>query len=95
MTDAATPAPLYTEHEASDEALLLLIRKLRKAAPDALTTVMAKLPQGAIDALGVAERRADAVRYADEAAGIAIGSRTFPDPFAAADEDADDEDESA
>lgn len=71
MTQPTTPAApaTFTAAEATDEAWLMLSRKLRRLHPEAFADVWAKLSEGATDALGAAERRADAVRFADEAAG--------------------------
>jgi hypothetical protein len=60
----------YTDTQATDEALLLLIRKLRRLHPAAFTDVMGKLPEGAREALNTADIRADRQRAADQRDGI-------------------------
>lgn len=54
----------YTEAQATDEALLLLVRKLRRQYRGAFDVIWAQLPDAAKDALGLAEARADRVRDA-------------------------------
>jgi hypothetical protein len=79
MSTAETTAPAtYTEAEATDEALLLLIRRLRRQHPEAYLAVTRSLPDGAQETLDHAEHRADLVRVADSARGIRLGSRPFP-----------------
>lgn len=56
-----------TNHEATDEALLLFIRKMRRLHPDAFGDIWAQLPEGAQTALRIAETRADVLR--DSAGG--------------------------
>lgn len=51
-----------TETQATEEALLLICRKLRRMAPDAFTTAWSQLPDGAKLALNAAEARADDLR---------------------------------
>lgn len=48
--------------EATDEAVLLLTRKLRRLHPAAYADIMSKLPAGARDALNLADVRADRLR---------------------------------
>jgi hypothetical protein len=50
------------ETEALAEAVLLLTRKMRRLHPDAFSDVWAKLPDGAKDALTLADNRADRLR---------------------------------
>lgn len=52
----------YTPAEATDEAVLLLVRKLRRLHPGAYADVMGRLSDGARDALTLADIRADLVR---------------------------------
>lgn len=51
-----------TETQATDEALLLFIRKMRRMHPDAFADVWGKVPGGAQTALLRAEMRADVYR---------------------------------
>jgi len=81
-------AETYTEQQATDEAVLLLTRKLRRLHPAACADLMAKLPDGARDALNQAEIRADRLRHYDERDGI---TREYVDRYAGL----DDEDEVA
>lgn len=53
-----------TDAEATDEAVLLLIRKLMRLQPDAYADVIKRLPRGARDAIAFSERRADVLRDA-------------------------------
>lgn len=52
----------YTDAQATDEAVLLLVRKLRRTHQDVYAEIIAKLPQGAQDALMLADQRADKLR---------------------------------
>jgi hypothetical protein len=74
-----TTETTMTETQATDEALLLLVRKMRRIHPDAFREVWAKLPDGAQTALLIAETRADThreqvgianLRYSDDPYGI-------------------------
>lgn len=67
--------PEYTTGQATDEAVLLLLRKLGRLYPDAHADLLAKLPDGAREALSLADVRADRLRATDQAAGI---TRTYP-----------------
>lgn len=90
MTETqTTTAPTYTDEQATDEAVLLMVRKLMRLHPAAYADVMAKMPEGAREALSLAERRADVQRSNDELAGIPIGTREWPTE---AIEDEEDED---
>lgn len=60
----------YTDQEATDEAVLLLVRKLRRLHPDAYIDLMDRLPEGARDALTLADQRADNLRNQDQRDGI-------------------------
>jgi hypothetical protein len=51
-----------TEAQATEEALLLITRKLQRMAPDAFAKAWGQLPDGAKVALGAAESRADLLR---------------------------------
>jgi hypothetical protein len=51
-------------HEATDEAVLLLTRKLRRLHPAEFADVWSRLPDGARDAVGWAEARAELLRDA-------------------------------
>jgi hypothetical protein len=81
----------YTDQEATDEAVLLFVRKLRRLHPDAFAAVMGRLPKGARTALMLAENRADVVRGRDRAEGIAPGMRPYPNPYELDDEDDEDD----
>lgn len=60
----------YTDQQATDEALLLLTRKLHRLHPAAHTDLMSKLPEGARHALHQADLRADTLRAYDKRDGI-------------------------
>lgn len=80
MTASASPATkTYTTEQATDEAVLLLTRKLRRLHPDVYNALIAKLPDGARDALDLADVRADSLRDADRRDGI---TRTYVGPWA-------------
>lgn len=64
----ATP---FTDAQATDEAVLMLVRKLRRLHPEACADLMAKLPEGAREALHGAEMRADTLRAYDKRDGVA------------------------
>lgn len=51
-----------TDSEATDEAVLLLVRKLRRTERDAFDRLMAKLPDDVIRALDAADLRASVYR---------------------------------
>lgn len=55
-------AKQMTDQEATDEAVLLLTRKLRRLHPEAYADLWAKLPEGARRALQRADIRADVRR---------------------------------
>jgi ABC-type nitrate/sulfonate/bicarbonate transport system substrate-binding protein len=59
----ATP---YTDAEATDEAVLIMLRKLRRLHPDAYAAVLGALSDGARDALTLADNRAERVRAIDD-----------------------------
>lgn len=52
----------FTEAEALDEAVLRITRRLRRLHPEAFEGLWAALPDGAKDALLMAEVRADKIR---------------------------------
>jgi hypothetical protein len=74
----------YTDQQATDEAVLLLVRKLRRLHPDTYVAVMTKLPEGARNALHFADLRADTLRAYDQRDGI---TREYVDPYAELDDD--------
>ena len=63
-TGNETKTEYFTEAQATDEAMLLITRKMRRLYPEAFTAVWAKLPDGAKDAIYASELRADRVRDA-------------------------------
>lgn len=89
MTDTENMPSMqtYTDAQATDEAVLLLTRKLRRLHPDVFSEIMGKLPELARQALDLADRRADVLRGVDKTAGIA---REYVDAYLSC----DDEDES-
>ena len=93
MTETpATRTEPYTDAQATDEAVLLLTRKLRRLHPDAYTDLMGRLPEGAREALHFADQRADTLRAYDRRDGI---TREYVDRFAALDDDEEGEEEAA
>jgi hypothetical protein len=96
MTDTTTattaPAVPYTDAEATDEAVLILVRRLGRRHPEALAEVLRGLPTGARDALWYAEARADRVRDAVKAGGPARRYMTDAERYNEADGDDTDED---
>jgi hypothetical protein len=60
----------YTDAQATDEAVLLLTRKLRRLHPEVHADLMRRLPEGARDALNFADIRADWLRAADHRDGV-------------------------
>lgn len=82
----------YTDAQATDEAVLLLVRKLRRLYPDACDDLMDRLPEGAQQALHFADQRADTLREYDQRGGI---TREYVDRFAAIDDDETDEEAAA
>jgi hypothetical protein len=69
----------YTDQQATDEAVLLLARKLRRLHPDTYVALMTMLPEGARNALHFADLRADTLRAHDQRDGI---TREYIDPYA-------------
>jgi hypothetical protein len=65
----------YTDQQATDEAVLLLTRKLRRLHPDAYRDLMGRLPEGARYALNQADIRADRLREADRRDSV---TREYP-----------------
>lgn len=61
---------IHTDAQATDEAVLLLTRKLRRLHPDAYADLMNRLSEGARDALTLADNRADSLRHTDRRDGI-------------------------
>lgn len=55
----------FTKAEALDEAVLLFTRKMRRLHTEEFAQVMKMLPDGAREALMLADNRADAVRMRD------------------------------
>lgn len=60
----------YTDQQATDEAVLLLVRKLHRLYPEAHAALLGKLPDGARWALVLADNRADQQRAADQRDGV-------------------------
>jgi hypothetical protein len=62
--EAATTATVHTmtEQEATDQAVLLLVRKMMRLHPVAYADMIKRLPVGARDALAMSEIRADILR---------------------------------
>lgn len=67
---ARNAGPLYDEGQATDEAVLLLVRKLRRLHPGVYADLMGRLPVGARDALDAADLRADRLRARDAGRGF-------------------------
>lgn len=51
-----------TTEQATNEALLRMVRKFRRMEPEVFNDIMRQLPREARDALGLAEAAADRVR---------------------------------
>jgi hypothetical protein len=85
MTETALP---YTDAQATDEAVLLLVRKLRRLHRDAYIDLMGRLPEGARDALDQADIRADRLRATDQRDGV---TREYRDRYAEIEAEADEE----
>lgn len=65
-----------TDSQATDEAVLLLTRKLRRLHPEAYAAIWGKLPEGAQRALLTAEMRADLLR---DKGGLPYPANPFDD----------------
>lgn len=76
---AVDPQPCYSDLRATDEAVLLFVRKLRRLHPEAYADVIGRVGPEIRDALTMADNRADVVRAHDKAAGIV---RQFISPWA-------------
>jgi hypothetical protein len=62
MTTTSKATDAMNDQEATDEAVLLLTRKLRRLHPEAYADLWSRLPEGARLALQRAEIRADVYR---------------------------------
>jgi ABC-type nitrate/sulfonate/bicarbonate transport system substrate-binding protein len=62
MNNEAATSHQMTETEATDQAVLLFVRKVRRLHPEAFADVIARLPEGARWALTLTENRADILR---------------------------------
>ncbi len=69
----------YTDAQATDEAVLRLVRRLRRDHQDVFVTLMARLPEGARQALDKADLRADLQRAYDQRDGV---TRQYVDRYA-------------
>jgi hypothetical protein len=78
----------YTDEQATDEAVLLLTRKLHRLYPDVHAALMAKLPESAREALHFAEMHADTLRAYDKRDGI---TREYVSRFADLDDEGEDD----
>jgi hypothetical protein len=70
---------IYTDQQATEEALLLLTRKLRRLHPEAYADLMSRIPELAQQALHLADNRADKLRATDRRDGI---TRVYRDVYA-------------
>jgi hypothetical protein len=61
---------IYSEAQATDEAILRLVRRLRRDHENVYIELMNRLPEGARDALDAADLRADRLRARDAGNGI-------------------------
>jgi len=61
---------LFTDAQATDEAVLMLTRRLMRLHPDVYFAVITTLADGLRDALHLADNRADLLRHNDRQAGI-------------------------
>jgi hypothetical protein len=80
----------YSDAQATDEAVLRLVRRLRRDHKDVFAELKARLPEGARQALDKADLRADILRNQDAGAGI---ERQYVDRYAGMDDDTEDETE--
>jgi len=87
MQTTEDQAKAYTDSEATDEALLLLTRKLHRLHPAAHADLMDRLPEGAKTALRFAENRADRVRDFDQLNGTAHRYLTDDEAYGTSDEE--------
>jgi hypothetical protein len=65
-----TTTEIYTDEQATDEAVLLLTRRLRRLHPEVHASLMASFPEGVREALDMADNRADLLRHNDKQADI-------------------------
>lgn len=94
MTETTTI--IATDAQATDEAVLMLTRRLRRLYPDAYAAVIDSLNPGLRDALHLADNRADVQRHHDKRDGITRKYETLAErierEMGIEDEDEDDED---
>jgi hypothetical protein len=83
MCEMTTSEP-YTDAQATDEAVLLLVRRLHRLYPREHASLLASFPEGVRQALMFADQRADLLRAEDARAGI---ERMYVDRFAELDDD--------
>jgi hypothetical protein len=81
-----TKTETYTDQQATDEAVLLLVRKMRRLHTEAYNDLMSQLPEGARWALTMADNRADLLRATDSREGV---TREYVDMWADDKEDAE------
>lgn len=67
---AKNDRPTYSDAQATDEAVLLLMRKMHRLYPAAHSAILTSFPEDVRDALTMAELRADRLRAHDQRDGI-------------------------
>jgi hypothetical protein len=72
---AASRVAEYTEAQATDEALRMFVRRMRRLHTDAYNSVIVSLSDDVRWALTMADNRADALRATDQRDGIV---RAYP-----------------
>lgn len=70
MTTAENNIVIATDAQATDEAVLMLTRRIGRLYPEAYAAVITSLTQGLRDALNLADIRADSQRHQDKQAGV-------------------------
>lgn len=90
MTDTEnTPSTQpYTDAQATDEAVLLLVRRLRRMFPHEHAFLIPSFPEGVQQALTFADQRADMLRAADQRNGV---TRVWVDRYADMNDEGEDE----
>lgn len=95
MNDTTTTI-IATDAQATDEAVLMLTRRLHRLYPDAYKAVITSLSDGLRDALNLADNRADSLRHTDKREGVTRKFETLAErierEMEIEDEDADEED---
>lgn len=80
---------IYTDAQATDEAVLMLTRKLARLHPEIYRDLISQIPAASRDALHLAGMRAETLRHADRQAGVTRRTLTIAEMAEMAETDDD------